>query len=85
MGQSIREDVTSGNLNGLFKEIMFKNDEPRTPRCGVANDILPVLKDLLNSNSTSMDIEVYDIFQSYIPFLHLSIWAHHQYQKWLKD
>ena len=72
MGQSIREDVTSGDLNSLFEEIMLKNDEPRVPCCSVANDILPVLKDLLNSGKTTMDIEVYNIF-SHTPLPLLSL------------
>ena len=62
MGQGIREDVTSSDLDCLLEKIMLQNDEPRFPCRSVTNDILPVLKDLLNSSSTSMNIKVWTGF-----------------------
>jgi len=68
MGQGIRKDVTSGDLNGLLEKIMLENDETRIPCRSVADDILPVLKDLLNGGSARMDIKVYNDFQLSISF-----------------
>jgi len=68
MGQGIRKDVTSGDLDGLLEKIMLENDEARVPCRSVANDILPVLKDLLNSGSASVNIKVYNGLSVVCPF-----------------
>jgi hypothetical protein len=66
MGQGIREDITSGDLDCLLEKIMLENDEAGVPCRSVANDILPVLKYLLNIGSTTMNVEVYTYWPSVI-------------------
>ena len=47
MGQSIGENVARGDLDRLFKKVMLKNDETSRSRCRIADNVLPIIKDLL--------------------------------------
>ena len=48
--QGIRKDVASGNFNTLLIEIVHKDNEAILASRGVADNILPVVKDLLCRN-----------------------------------
>jgi hypothetical protein len=59
MSKSIGEDVSGCHLHRLLEQIVLKHDEPGVDSGGIPKDVFPVLKDLLRSDGTGVDVEVY--------------------------
>lgn len=48
--ESVGQNVSGGNLDGLLEEIVFEDDETSVQGSDVAHDIVPVLQNLLRRN-----------------------------------
>jgi hypothetical protein len=59
-GKTRAYDVTSGDIDRLLEQVMLKNDEPSVDLTSIANDLLPVLKDLLDSNRTARNVKIWE-------------------------
>jgi len=58
VSQSIGKDVSSGNFHRLLEKVVFKNDKAALDSGGVAKDVFPVLENLLDGRSATMNVEV---------------------------
>jgi hypothetical protein len=56
--ESVWQDVSGGNLDGLLEEIMLEDDETCVHRRGVAHNVLPVLENLAGCDSSCVDVVV---------------------------
>lgn len=61
MSQCVWQNIPSGNLNRLFEEIMFKNDEASVYDGNVSKNVVPIFEDLLDSCRVTGDVEVSSI------------------------
>jgi 3-phosphoglycerate kinase len=59
VGQSIRENITCGDLNGFLEEIVLQDDEAVVQGGSRVQNSLPVLKNLLHRGDAIVNVEVY--------------------------
>ena len=58
MGQGVRQNVARGHFDGLFKEIVFEDDETGAARRHVLENVAPVLKDALDGCLAIVNVEI---------------------------
>ena len=56
--ESVGQDVSSGNLDGLLEKVVCEDDETSIQRRGIAKNELPVLQNLASCDSPRVDVEV---------------------------
>ena len=56
--ESVGQDVSSGNLDGLLEKIVFEDDETGVQRRSIAENVFPIHEDLGSCDSSRMDVEV---------------------------
>lgn len=56
--ERVRENITSGDIDGLLEQIVLEDNEAVVNCSRVANDALPVVEDLFRRDGTAVDIEV---------------------------
>lgn len=58
MSQCVRKDVASGDFDRLLEKIVLENNKTAITSSGVADDVFPVLQNLLDARESAMDIEI---------------------------
>jgi len=48
-------NVSSSNIHGLLEQVMLEHNEAGVNLAGITDDLLPVLKNLLNSDGAACD------------------------------
>lgn len=54
----IRQDVSCGNLDTLLEQIMLEDYETSVTGSSIANDVFPVLQDLLDRGTSTGNVEI---------------------------
>ena len=59
IGQCRWQNVPGSNVHGLCEQVMFEHNEPGVNLACIADNILPVVKDLRGACTTASNVEVY--------------------------
>jgi hypothetical protein len=58
MGQRIRKNITSGEVHSLLEQVMFEHNKPSVECSDISENVIPVLKNLINVCEVASDIKV---------------------------